>query len=241
VILLSYASINYLAISGTSSDVLFYPRYALPIIVVLTVLAGRTLSDLIVFIPRWRMTASVVLIVALVAWPVTEAIRDTYSLTQTDTRTLAKEWFEANVPAGSKVLIEGGKIAASRITVPLVDSRESLEQRIEYWKVKEPRQAKFLELKRAVHDGGGYDLELVQIGSIAPLGDYVARGIEYFIVRPDFFLASRMARGDSARLLSALRTDMRVKLLRRFEAGSRTRPGPTIEIYQIQPGVAPSG
>ncbi len=161
----------------------------------------------------------------LIAWPLTHAVMSAYSLTQTDTRTLAKEWFDAHVPAGSKVLIEGGKIAASRLTVPLDDSRESLERRIAYWKVKEPRQAKFLELKRAVHQGGGYDLELVRVASIAPLDDYTGRGIEYFVVRPEFFMGSRKAESGSARLLSRLRSDTRVKLLKQFKARyQHTRP-----------------
>lgn len=241
VMLLSYASINYLAITSTTSDVLYYPRYALPIIIVLTVLAGRAFSDLIQFIPRWRILALTTLAAAFVVWPLNQTIRDTYSLTQTDTRTLAKEWFDAHVPAGSKVLIEGGKIAASRLTVPLADSREALERRIKYWKLKEPRQARFLEFRRAVHEGGGYELELVRIASIAPFGDYTARGIEYFVVRPDSFMGSRKSEGESARLLNKLRSDTRVKLLRRFEANSSTQPGPTIEIYRFQPGLAPSG
>ena len=42
-----------------------------------------------------------------------------HTLTLPDTRTLAKAWFDANVPAGSKVLIEGGKIEPARETVPL--------------------------------------------------------------------------------------------------------------------------
>ena len=53
--LLSYAAINYLAIASTSSDVLYYPRYALPIIVVLAIIAGRTLADLSVLIARRRI------------------------------------------------------------------------------------------------------------------------------------------------------------------------------------------
>jgi hypothetical protein len=241
VILLSYAAINYLAISSTSSEVLYFPRYALPIMVVLAVLAGRALSDLIQIVARWRMAVLATLTFVLVVGPLTQSVRYANSLTQTDTRTVAKEWFDAHVPAGSKVLIEGTKIAASRRTVPLADSRESLERRIAYWKIKEPRQAKFVEVRRAVHEGGGYDLELVKITSIASLDYYAGRGVEYFVVRPDYFMGSRKAEGSSARFLGALRSDARVKLLRRFEANSSSRPGPAIEIYRIQPSAAPNG
>lgn len=239
VILLSYASIHYLAISSTPSDVLFYPRYSVPIIAVLAVLAGRALSDLIILIPRWRAAVVASLVVALLAWPLTHVITSTYTLTQTDTRTLAKEWFDANVPTGSKVLIEGSKTAAARNTAPLIDTRESLERRIAYWKVQEPRQAKYLEVRRDVHEGGGYELELVRLDSMAPFDDLTARGVEYFVVRPDYFIGTRKTKSGSARLLSRLRSDPRVKLLKRFEAEDGARPGPTIEIYRFQPELAP--
>jgi len=241
VMLLSYAAINYLVFASTSSDVLYYPRYALPIIVVLAILAGRALADLTLLLARWRLVVSTALATALIVWPLTQAVAGTYLLTQTDTRTVAKEWCDTHVPAGSRVLIEGGKIAASRLTVPLEDSRESLERRIAYWRVKEPRQAKFLELKRKILAGGGYQLELVQIGSIEPLDDYIARGIKYFVVRPEYFVGGRKVKGDGARMLSSLRADPRARLLIRFDSESGARPGPIIEIYEVQPDAAQSG
>ena len=139
------------------------------------------------------------------------------------------------------MLIEGTKITSSRLTVPLDDSRESIERRIAFWKLEEPRQAKFLEIKRAVHEGGGYDLELVKIAAVAPLDDYAARGVEYFVIRPDSFMGSRKAEGGSSRLVGALRSDPRVWLLKRFEPRSGVQPGPPIEIYQMQPITAPIG
>ena len=241
VILLSYALLNYLAISSTSSEFLYYPRYALPIIVVLAVLAGRALAELILVTPRWRTAILAGSTCILVVVPFTESVKYSFSLTQTDTRTLAKEWFDAHVPARSRVFIEGTKISASRLTVQLADSRESIERRIAYWKVKEPRQAKFLEIKRAVYEGGGYDLELVKVAAVAPLDEYAARGVEYFVIRPDSFMGSRKAASGSSRLVSALRSDARVQLLRRFEPRSGLQPGPPIEIYQLQPNAAPIG
>ena len=47
VVLLSYAIVNYVVIASTTSTALFYPRYALPIIVVLALLSGRLLADLL--------------------------------------------------------------------------------------------------------------------------------------------------------------------------------------------------
>jgi dolichyl-phosphate-mannose-protein mannosyltransferase len=228
VILVSYVLINYLAISSTSSEVLYYPRYALPIIAVLAILAGRALSDLFLILPSWRFAAGAAFLALVSAWPVFEAIKSDFTLTQNDTRTIAENWFEANVTAGATVLIEGGKTGASRESVPLQESRASLERRIAHWKEVEPKQAKFLEFKLAAEEGTGYELELVK------LDEYAARGIDYFVVRPVYFTKSRRAVPRAIRLLEQLRSDPRVELLRRFEPESHLQPGPVVEIYRLQ-------
>jgi hypothetical protein len=234
VLLLAYAALTYLAIASTSAEFLYYPRYALPITVVLSLLSGRAFSELTQAVPHQRVFLAGIVAVVLIAWPAGQSIRHSYSLTQTDTRSLAKEWFDANVPPGRKVLIEGGKIAASRLTAPLSDSLEALERRIAYWESIEPRQARYLRFQRAVHEGGGHDLELVRVATVTSLDDYIARGVEYFVVRPETFIGARKAKGGSARLLNSLRSDARVRLLRRFEPASSLQPGPTIEIYQFR-------
>ena len=161
--------------------------------------------------------------------------RQRKALTRPDTRTLAKTWFDANVPAGSKVLVEGGKIEAARETVPLQDTREMITRRIAYWKVVEPKQARFLQFKRAVHQGTGYELTFVQLSSIEALDVYADGGIEYFVVRPVAFTQGiRKSGTGSAQLVDRLRTDPRARLLKRFDGDTRTQLGPTIEIYQLQ-------
>jgi hypothetical protein len=233
VILLAYAAANYVAISVTTSEYLYFPRYALPIIVVLTVLAARAVCDLLDALPAYRRAATVAIVSALVAWPAVQAASGAVLLTRTDTRTLAKLWFDANVPAGSKVLVEGGKISASRLSVPLADSAATLQRRIDHWRGVEPRQAKYLQIRQSVHDGHGYDLELVKISSIGPLDDYRAKGVRYFVVRPDSFEGSRKAEGESARFLAALRASQDIELIARFSPEDGHRPGPTIEIYEM--------
>ena len=234
--LVAYALVNYYAFSSTSSDVLYYPRYTLPIVMVLVILAARALADLALLIPRRRMATLSVVASILIAWPLVESVRSTYALTQTDTRTLAKEWFEKSVPPGARVLIEGSKIGASRETVPLIDSRIALERRIAYWKPLEPQQARFLEHRLGAHPGGGYDLHLMRLSDVESLDEYVGQGVEYFVVRPESFLGSRRAKNSTAQLLEDLRSDPRVKLLHRFKTESWTRLGPVIEIYQLRSG-----
>jgi hypothetical protein len=230
--LLAYGLANYVAIASTTSENLYFPRYSLPIIVVLCILGARLLADMVASAARWQTPLRIAVIVLFAGWPLVSSARFSHSLTRPDTRTLAKDWFEARVPQGSKVLIEGGKIAASRLTVPLADSPSSLSRRIDYWKTVEPRQARFLQMRQAVHDGGGYELELVRVTTVLPLEHYLGRGVEYFVVRPETFLGSRKADSASATFMRNLRTNADVRLIARFEAADTLRQGPPIEIYQ---------
>ena len=181
----------------------------------------------------------VALVVLLAAWPAYRSFMQDYSLLLVDTRTIAKQWFEVNVPSGAKVLVEGGKTGPKRESVQLSESRESLERRIEYWRRVEPQQAKFLEIKLAVQQGVGYDLELVRLSSIETLDRYAAAGVEYFVVRPGYFVESRKAVSVAARLLEQLRTDPRVTLIRRFAPESKWHPGIPVEIYRLNPAAHP--
>lgn len=76
-----------------------FDRYALPLVPPLAVLAGRV-----------RVLAPVTLL--LLAVPLTWSIRQDVDLTRTDTRIVAHDWIETNVPRGAK-------IAADPSTAPL--------------------------------------------------------------------------------------------------------------------------
>jgi len=233
VVLISYALVNYLVISATTSEVAYYPRYALPIIAVLLVLAARGLAELLDVVPSRRGLLAAAVIVLVLAMPVGQSISTAKALIQTDSRTLAREWFESNVPSGARVLIEGGKIGPMRSTVPLRDTAATMQRRIEYWRMTEPKQAQLLEYQLAVHQGGGYDLELVRAGSVGSLDDYVARDVEYFVVRPKVFIGSRKAGTVGAAFLERLRSDPRVSLVKRFDGVGDARLSPTVEIYRL--------
>jgi hypothetical protein len=165
-------------------------------------------------------------------------VANDYLLTRTDTRTIAKEWFEQHVPAGSKVVIEGQKIEPTRLTVPLRDSTENMRENITYYRSREPGKAKYLEFKLQVTNGKSYDLVYVTRKSLQSLDHYVDDGVEYVVVRPDALLESRKVGLEGPDFLEALRNDARVSLLKRFESHPATRPGPDIEIYGIEPNAA---
>ncbi len=235
VMLVSYALVNYLAVAGTTSEGLYYPRYSRPIIVVLVVLAGRLVGDLLLAVPRRRSWVAVVIAVVLVSWPASQVYVNNQVLGRTDTRTLAKDWIDTHVPSGSHVLIEGGKIAPSRETVQLSESPESLDRRIAYWLSEDPRQARFLQIKRAVQEGVGYRLEIVKPDTLESFDAYIDRGVEYFVVRPENLERSRRAEIQGVRLLERLRNDPAVSLIKAFETEPGVRRGPRVEVYQVRP------
>ncbi|MGH8249934.1 MAG: ArnT family glycosyltransferase [Steroidobacteraceae bacterium] len=234
VLLASFGLLFYLAIAGTSSDHLYYTRYALPVVAVLIMLGGR-LIDL-----AWRSSSApgrvaIALATGLVAaLPLYETAVRGWVLTQADTRALARDWIDKNLPQGSRIYIEGAKIAPVRSTVPLQDSAENIKRRIEYWKVAEPRQAEFLKLRLQVLEGATFNLELAPLTGTEPLAAYRNKAVNYFVIVPDRYLQSRNSNVNSARLLKELRGADDVALIKRFDADPR-RPGPTIEIYGLEP------
>ncbi len=231
VMLLSYAVIHYLAIASTSSETLYYPRYALPVIVVLAVLSGRMLTELLDR-ARWASIAVGIVVFLCISLPLAQSLDHAEALMHEDIRSVARQWFNSNVPAGSRVVIEGSKISVQRETVKLDESAEGLRRRIEYWRTREPKQAKYLEYQLAAHQGGGYDLVLIQDDSTTTLDEYLAQGVEYFVIRPRALTDLRKGNRQDLDLLESLRTDSRVELIRRFEGAEKERLASTIEIYQ---------
>ena len=233
VILISLAMLFYAVISSTTSQ-LYFDRYVLPIIVVLVILAGRSADVVWKHLHSVRPMAMMAAIVLLIAVPGYQSVQRSLVLTRPDTRALAKEWFDRNVPQGSRVFIEGGKIAPVRSTVPLQDTAESIRQRIAYWRVHEPKQAEFLTWKLLELQGPAFNLELVPLHQTAALQVYRKKGIEYFVLVPERYLQHRRHNTKSEQLLDGLRHAADIELVQTFRADVTKRPGPTIDIYRIE-------
>lgn len=103
-IVLSFVAVYFLFI-GAGGSVFF--RYADPLIPPLLLLAGRALADLVARAAsggvRWLALAGVL---ALVLVPsLAHDLRYDTLIQQTDTRTLAYDWLDAHVPAGSRAAV----------------------------------------------------------------------------------------------------------------------------------------
>ncbi|MGH7926181.1 MAG: ArnT family glycosyltransferase [Candidatus Binatia bacterium] len=238
VVLVPFAVVFYLVFASSSHPYLYYPRYILPVIVVLALLAGRLVYDAW---PRRGATGRAVAVFAVTALaflPAYRTVMNSYLIIKTDTRTIAKEWFEENVPEGARVFIEGIKIEPTRLTVPLQDTVENMREYIEYYSIREPGKSKYLGFKIQAINGKTYDLKLVPPRDMQDLRYYKEAGIEYLVIRPEAFLNSRKIGDQSISFYEELQHDPAVTLLKTFEPDPRSRPGPLIEIYKIdQKGV----
>ena len=102
----------------------FFARYAMSGLPFL-ILAAAALLWRVFAAPLTRGARAAVVIggiAAVVAQPVANIIKHDLVLSRTDTRTLAKEWIEHNIPAGSTVMLEfwwfGPFLASERRSVP---------------------------------------------------------------------------------------------------------------------------
>jgi hypothetical protein len=192
------------------------------------------LAELLATFRATAKPAIAVMAVAALLWiPAARSVHDSRLLTQTDTRTLAENWIETHIPPGTTIGIEGLKIKPVKGTVQLQDSAENIRERIEYWRKREPKQAKFLEYELQAVAGPNYDLELITRADAKPLSDYVCGGVRYFVIRPTGFVSSRRTSDAAEDLLQDLGSDPRVHKIKGFYPDPDKTPGPAIEIYAV--------
>lgn len=239
VMLVSFAVLFYVVFASSSNPYLYFPRYILLLIVVLALMAGKLLYAAWPRAGTAKQVVAVAIVAVLAFLPAYRTIANNYLLTQTDTRAIAREWFDENIPEGANVLIEGIKIEPTRLTVPLQDTADNMHEYIEYYRTREPGKSKYLKFKLQVLDGKTYDLELVapsewQLG----LGHFKDIGIEYLVIRPEALYGSRKVSEDGSAFLVELQTDSDVSLIQTFQPDPRSRPGPLIQVYRINSNVA---
>ncbi|MBA3562427.1 MAG: glycosyltransferase family 39 protein [Gammaproteobacteria bacterium] len=239
VMLLAFACVFYLVFATSSHPHLYFPRYMLPVIVVLALMAGRLLWAAWPGAGAAKQTVAIVVVAALAFMPAYKTVVNNYLLSHTDTRTIAKEWIGENIPQGATVFIEGLKIEPTRLTVPLQDTMENMRDHIEFYETREPGKAKYLKYRLQAMSGSTYDLELVSPSELRAhdLDHYKDMGIEYLVIRPEYFVESRKIAHVGLSFLDELEADPDVSLVRAFPPNPRDRPGPLIHVYRIDSNV----
>jgi hypothetical protein len=105
--MLSFVLPYYVVMGATRH---YFARYVLPLIPFLVMFA----ADVVVAIAAWlgarrvrgRRVIVGVLVTVAIAQPLAWSIQHDVLLTRTDTRTLAKQWIEAHIPAGAKFALD---------------------------------------------------------------------------------------------------------------------------------------
>lgn len=113
-------------------------RYALPVLPMLFLFAATLMADIwrhsrVARIPYGVRATGAVVVVALMCAPLAIAYGELVKRRGSDTRTLAKAWIEANVPAGSFVVMEGygpELFGPQQLWTQDVDVRENLTRRL---------------------------------------------------------------------------------------------------------------
>lgn len=100
----------------------YQPNWLLPALPFLCIAAGALLMALAQRWagPRYRATLWSIALLALLAYPAWYSYFHVVSIRQKDTRTLAKAWVEAHIPAGTKILLD-----SSTTGPPLLQTLES--------------------------------------------------------------------------------------------------------------------
>jgi 4-amino-4-deoxy-L-arabinose transferase-like glycosyltransferase len=232
----------------------FYPRspserYIMPIVPVLWLLGASTVAQLSV---RYKLLLPVGLAV-LLAMPSVHLARAAVERSNLDTRLVAKEWIEANLPDGSRILMDGMQHRFIP-SPPLLPNEVAIERQLGRVarQVEEGRNIgrgvneQTLGLYRKSFEeiaGPRYDLHSTVQGLVlrGP-SNYVDECFDYVVTSSS--IAGRYRPGGRGREMNPEaayfyeQLDVDPRFTKVFEVGPRDweRSGPTITVYRISHG-----
>jgi len=189
---LSFIVPLFVLTAGSTTSHLYYERYIVPLLPGLCLLGGFgaefVVTKLRIRTPVLVLAGVAVVIVAIIE-PGMASVRFNQKLAKENARTLTSQWIEQHIPAGSRILIEGFPEDTAQISVPLQNSNDNVQAMIKELETSDPNKALFWRLRLQVRTGPTYDLITVDQredwGSLCSYGD---QGVEYVVLRPNFFL-----------------------------------------------------
>jgi len=233
-------------------------RYLLPIMPVLWLLSSLAVIE--ISRRRWWLIATG--LSCVIALPLIVLIRQDYEWTKPDTRVVAKEWIEANLPAGSRILMDGMRyrfvqsppLWPDQVTVARLATQAGGEsERINRTGVQSylPGEAGwggaakgtwalYAEAMKRVK-GPTYALHSTVYGlGVEDLTYYVQACFDYIIIssynsKRYTSDANRKRFPKSARFYDGLKTDSRFRVVYSVAPIPWMRPGPAITVYQVPP------
>jgi 4-amino-4-deoxy-L-arabinose transferase-like glycosyltransferase len=107
ILLLLFPLVYFLLMGSTRH---YFARYALPLVPFLALFAAEAAMGIVALLkvrnPRLQWSIAALLLVLAAVPPLAQSIRHDLLLSRLDTRTLAKQWIEANIPEGSKIAVD---------------------------------------------------------------------------------------------------------------------------------------
>ena len=237
IILASFAIPFFLALSLIKNTELIYARYIMPILPAMAIFAAVAFYEILSRLPLKKTAIAAFAIGAIfIIDPGYKIIRKDYQLCQADTRTLAKQWVENNIPAGTKILIEGHSTKVIESTIPLRNCRKNIINSIKAFEENEPGKAMYLRLELKVLPKITYDLVFIgESSSVSALSHYKQIGIKYFVLRANAYAKSTKEKyQDMPDFISRLKKDPDIILVQSFRSDDWTMPGPDIDIYKLR-------
>ncbi len=218
-------------------------RYMLPIVPALWLLAARAAAAII----GTRTRFMPVVIAAIVIMPLFALVRQNYSWTLPDTRVLAKVWIEANVPPGSKFLMDGMRYRFIQ-SPPLHPDESTVKRRIGRAEaadsVSRGVSGSTLELyAEAMSRASGpkYELHSTVYGlKVRDLSYYIEECFEYIVTSSQnsnrFTHTKAAARyPTSVRFYQQLPTDSRFRNVFSAAPIAWQVQGPKIDVFEVLP------
>jgi 4-amino-4-deoxy-L-arabinose transferase-like glycosyltransferase len=221
-------------------------RYLLPIIPAIWILGSRGAMALGRY-QKWLPAAAIAVAVSVPSfWLIRAAVEKSHS----DTRILAKDWIEANIPSGMRILMDGSRYRFSP-SPPLNPDSATIREWMERARAEDGdigRGASELALsvyEEALQAARGPRYELVSTVNgvrVQDISYYVANCFDYIVTSSSVAGSYRpSARGaelfpGSARFYAALDSDPRIHLLHQESAIRWRKSGPTISIYRVANG-----
>ena len=242
------------------------PHHMLVAFAPIYILSASLLVDLTAWFVRSRIIQSVTLSVAtllLIVEPAKTSLEASYRMTMPDTRILAKDWVEENIPPNSKILMDSGKYYLGIFGPPLRLSRWTVEQFIARGeslagktlaardgsrRTGYPGETRYFRYQLQTLDNHpGYDV--IQIlhdaasstPEVLDLEEYIPMGVQY-VITSSYVRNSYSINGETAELHPEMAAkyrnfyqalEERETLIKEFRPSAEIA-GPNLRIYKLQ-------
>ena len=241
----------FFVLMGASRYMVSY-SYMIPFMPFLYLMTANSMQEMISrSFPEQRKTVALfVVTVFVLTQPVSNVIAFERSMTGPNTRVLAKEWIEKNIPFGSKILMDSGKTINS--SAPLIAMNEESIKRmlsaktealetgtlVDTTRMVDKKSLVYFEMLLKTVPRESYDITSTGFGlDVKSIEYYVKNNFQYFIIsegkkraRTNVFFTQRHP--EIAKFYQLLDHDKRVKRIHTVTPSQKNRGG-TFHIYKV--------